>query len=127
MNAELLYKDAALNELAEEANVAQFVSFDAKLRQRFAWIRGHAPNVRFPSVEAAVAAVLESAPEHRLNIRSYTPEAAKRREFLYALDSTADVMAALRRLAATGLYTIVNETLDVHDGGVSGVSLGDLL
>src|SRR5205823_8063120 len=71
--------------------------------------------------------VLEAAPEHRLNIRSYTPEAAKRREFLYALDAAADVMAALRRLAAAGLYTIVNETLDVNDGGVSGVALGDLL
>ena len=33
----------------------------------------------------------------------------------------------LRRLAEQGLYTIVNETIDVKDGGVSGVAFGNVV
>ena len=36
-------------------------------------------------------------------------------------------MAALERLTADGLHTIVNETVDVSDGGVSGVAQGGVI
>lgn len=36
-------------------------------------------------------------------------------------------MSALTRLSAAGLHTIVNETIDIHDGGVSGVLMGNVL
>src|SRR5205085_475757 len=37
------------------------------------------------------------------------------------------IVENVRRLAASGLYTILNETIDVRDGGVSGVVLGDII
>ncbi len=121
------YKDAILDALATRANVAQFVSFDPGLRQRHAWIRGHEPNTSLGTAEGAVGAMLASAPEGSVNIRSFEPHDPKSREFIYGRRSADEVLADLRRLAAEGLYTIVNETVNVDDGGVSGVSFGNVV
>ncbi|HET7464441.1 MAG TPA: hypothetical protein VFJ82_24490 [Longimicrobium sp.] len=121
------HKDEILDRLAASANVAQFVSFDPSLAQRFAWIHGHEPNARFASVEEAVAAILAASPERSVNVRSFEPFDPKSREFIYGLTDVATVVENLRRLSAQGLYTIVNETVDVNDGGVSGVAHGAVL
>lgn len=121
------HKDEILDRLATHANVAQYVSFDPELRQRFAHVHGHEPNARFGSVEDAVAAMLAAAPEASVNIRSFEPFNPKSREFVYGIQRTDDVVSHLRRLSAGGLYTIVNETVDVNDGGVSGVAHGNVL
>ena len=118
------HKDQVLDGLARRGNVAQCVSFDPALRQRFARVRGHEPNADFGSPGAAVAALLAASPEGSVNIRSYEPHDAKSREFLYGLRDPDAVLAALRRLSGQGLHTIVNETVDVDDGGVSGVAYG---
>jgi len=62
-----------------------------------------------------------------VNVRSFDPATAKSREFVYGLKTVDAIAANVRRLAATGLYTILNETIDVNDGGVSGVLLGDVI
>lgn len=121
------HKDTVLDRLAAVANVAQFVSFAPDLRQRHSRIRGYAPNHRFQGPEDATAALLAASPEGSVNIRSYTPERPKSREFVYGVRSAAEAARHIRRLAGEGLYTIANETIDVHDGGVSGVIFGDLL
>ncbi|HEU4556562.1 MAG TPA: hypothetical protein VFS20_01890 [Longimicrobium sp.] len=118
------HKDEILDRLARDANVAQFISFGPALDQRFAWVHGHEPNVRFATVEQAVEAILAAAPEGSVNVRSFQPFDAKSREFIYGLKDAGEVVAQLRRLGAGGLYTIVNETVDVNDGGVSGVAYG---
>ena len=122
-------KDAVLNALADTANVAQFVSFapgpDAK--QRFSRIRGYDPNHLFASLEDAVRALIASSPEGSVNIRSFRPDRPKDNEFLYALTHLEDVARGTRRLASAGFYTIVNETVDVNDGGVSGVAYAGIL
>lgn len=121
------FKDQILDQLARRANVAQFVSFDPRLAQRFAWITGHAPNQSFVSPASAVAALLAKSPEHSINIRSFEPHDPKSRDFLYGLKQVDEAIVALRGLAGRGLHTIVNETVDVDDGGVSGVTFGDLV
>lgn len=120
-------KDEILDALAREANVAQFVSFAPDLAQSHARLRGFPPDHRFATPEEAVAVLLERTPERSVNIRSYDPDSPKSREFLYGGTDAAAVAGELRRLAAAGLWTIVNETIDVNDGGVSGVAFGDLL
>jgi hypothetical protein len=121
------YKDQILDSLAERANVAQFVSFDPKLRQRFARISGYSANRRFPSVRAALDVLLRKSSEASVNIRSFAPSDSKSREFVYGVRNLDDLENHVRRLAESGLYTIANETIDVRDGGVSGVALGDLI
>lgn len=121
------FKDAILDALAQRANIAQFVSFSPQLEQRYARVYGYEPNHRFDSVAAAVGAVLAAASGVSVNVRSFDPLNPKSREFVYGLNSVDAAENAVRRLAEAGLYTIVNETIDVCDGGVSGVALGDLI
>jgi hypothetical protein len=122
-----LVKDAVLDGVSEVANVAQFVSFAPDTRQRYARIRDHAPNHRFESVERACETLLANSPDNSVNVRSFTPESPKSREFIYGLRTIEEAASGVRRLAADGLYTIVNETVNVNDGGVSGVALGDVI
>jgi hypothetical protein len=122
-----LIKDAVLDRVSEAANVAQFVSFDPEARQRYARIHEHEPNHTFESVERAVETLLAASPDSSVNVRSFTPENPKSREFIYGLRTVEEAVAGVRRLAAEGLYTIVNETVNVNDGGVSGVALGDVI
>ncbi|MFL6194455.1 MAG: hypothetical protein ACJ75H_09810 [Thermoanaerobaculia bacterium] len=121
------FKDDILDRIARRSNVAQFVSFGPDLAQRHAWIRGHQPGHRFGSLEDAVSAILAASPEGTVNVRSWEPENPKSRSFLYARRDPGEILAAVRKLAGEGLYTILNETVDVLDGGVSGVAFGEAL
>ncbi|HSR51034.1 MAG TPA: hypothetical protein VLV83_09395 [Acidobacteriota bacterium] len=120
-------KDTLLDELARRGNVAQFVSFAPDLTQRRVWISGREPNRRFRSPKRAVEQLLAASPEGAVNIRSFEPERPKSREFLYRQTGAEDIHQHLRRLGDEGLYTIVNETIDIHDGGVSGVVCGEVI
>jgi hypothetical protein len=119
-------KDQTLDRLAETANVAQFVSFGpgAELPQRFARVHGHSVNHHFATPQQAVEALLDRSIATSVNIRSFDPSKPKGSQFIYGLRRSEDVLLSLRSLAGNGLYTIVNETIDIHDGGVSGVALG---
>ncbi|HWT01834.1 MAG TPA: hypothetical protein VN256_16425 [Pyrinomonadaceae bacterium] len=122
-----LLKDEVLSRLADVANVAQFVSFDPRPEQRHARIYGYEADHPFGSVEAAASALLKASPDKSVNVRSFLPGESKSLEFLYGLTGVEKVSAEVRRLASNGFYTIVNETVNVNDGGVSGVLLGDTL
>lgn len=122
-----MLKDDGLVALSTTANIAQFVSFS----------RGPSPQVRHVQITHFDAGEVQRSPQDilqaliaragRVNIRSYEPSSPKSKEFIYGLSNVDEVMTAVRRLAAAGLYTIVNETVEVNDGGVSGVVLGDII
>jgi hypothetical protein len=121
-----LFKDAVLDALAKNANVAQFVSFgpDRDPATRFVWVRGAGKS--HIGLRQAVEALIAQSVDGRVNVRSFLPEQPRSHEFIYGIDAIDDVVASVERLAASGLYTIVNETIDINDGGVSGVSHGGL-
>jgi len=124
-----LHKDAILDRIAERANVAQFVSFGPGPHPplRYSRLRGRPANDAFRDIHEAVGALMNASVDGSVNVRSYDPYQPRSHEFVYGLRELSDVVAAVERLAATGLHTIVNETIDVNDAGVSGVAYGDLL
>ncbi|MGK7950421.1 MAG: hypothetical protein AB4368_16955 [Xenococcaceae cyanobacterium] len=121
------YKDSILDNLAAQANVAQFISFSPTLEQRYARIYGYEANYKFTSLLEAINAILSRSPEHSVNVRSFNPLNPKSREFIYGLKDVDTIKDAVHRLASEGLHTIINETIDIDDGGVSGVLLGDII
>lgn len=127
----MLHKDIALDRLAELGNVAQFVAMrplaSGDLNISTNRIAGCDANQSFDSVAIAVEALLAQSAESAVNIRSFLPEDPRSREFVYRITELNDVLAHLKRLAAQGLHLIVNETIDVEDGGVSGVVQGDVI
>src|SRR5260370_11193683 len=108
-------KDSVLNRIADSANIAQFVSFDPKRQQRHSRIRGCKIDHTFGSITEAAAALLNVSGS--VNVRSFEPNSAKSRDFIYGLKTSDDVSSVVSTLSATGLYTIINETIDVQDGG----------
>jgi len=117
-------KDDHLASIAMNHNVARFISFGvgAEPPLRHAVIDTHGT---CSDLETGVRALLSIAPSVNLRVFSTTP--IKSAPFHYGLSSLTDTVALVRRYAANGLYTIVNETIDVDDGGVSGVSLGGIV
>jgi len=120
------FKDEQLNQLADLGNVAQFVSFAPNGTQRFARILGDPARTTFKTIDSAIERLLFASREGRINIRSFKPEMRQGNEFLYGLTDVQTAVAAINRLAASGMFVIANETIDVNDGGVSGVSQGGL-
>lgn len=117
-------KDEVLDHLASYCNVAQFVSFAPDQSVRFARVRGVDPRSRFDDPAGALAALFGVAPERSVNVRSFRRGETKGQEFVYGLTTVAAALDAVERMTSSGLNVIVNETVDVNDGGVSGVIYG---
>jgi hypothetical protein len=131
VKSDSLRKDASLNLMAERGfNVAQFVSFAPRNRKpelAFGRIAGQSANARFVNLRSALEALLNASAERSINVRSFHPHDAQSREFIYGLKNIDTAASAVERLSGEGLHTIVNETIDVTDGGVSGVLMGGVL
>lgn len=127
----MLHKDIALDQLAEVGNVAQYVALRptaaGALQISTNRIAGCEANHEFATCEEALEILLARSSEAAVNIRSYLPQDPQSREFIYRITKLSDVLTQLRRLAAEGLHLIVNETIDVEDGGVSGVVQGNVI
>ncbi|TIP78163.1 MAG: hypothetical protein E5X58_43015, partial [Mesorhizobium sp.] len=123
-------KDETLDRLAETFNVAQFVSFAPAVggpAQQFCRIAGFEANHQFESVADAIQALFERSSEGTVNVRSFSAQQSQSREFIYGVDTAAAAVTAVERMADEGAFTIVNETIDVSDGGISGVVMGDVV
>ncbi|MBN9217653.1 MAG: hypothetical protein J0I79_06850 [Mesorhizobium sp.] len=123
-------KDRSLDRLAETGNVAQFVSFspeDGRGRQEFSRVAGHTPNDPFLSERMALETLLRLSPDGSINLRSFSPSDPRSREFVYGIKNLEEAVSALHRLLESGLFVIANETVDVRDGGVSGVAQGGVI
>ncbi|MGE5829561.1 MAG: hypothetical protein ACM30G_14555, partial [Micromonosporaceae bacterium] len=79
-----------------------------------------------PDVDTAAEELLRRG-AGQVNVRSFLPDRDKGNPFHYGLQRVADVASTVRALAADGYSTIVNETIDIHDGGISGVALNDVI
>lgn len=125
-----LHKDEALDRLAEIGNVAQFIAYrpgTPGLLQSTSRLAGFPPNAAPQNMREAAAALLAASGEGAVNVRSYMPDDPRSREFIYGLSSVEEAVGHLERLGTEGLHLILNETVDVNDGGVSGVAQGDVI
>jgi hypothetical protein len=118
-------KDEVLDDLAARFNVAQFVSFSPNLEQRFCRILGIDRGHRFADYREAIRTVFVRSGEKSVNVRTFLADNPQTTDFAYGLKSVDEAIAKVEEFTAKGLFTIVNETIDVNDGGVSCVVLGD--
>lgn len=126
---DLALKDDGLSFLADAANVAQFTSFapGAPPLMRHSRLQGYEPDDPFESPEAAIGELLRLSADNSVNVRTFHPDDPKSKDFHYGLTTIDEAAALVRSHAINGMYTIVNETIDIHDGGVSGVMLGGVI
>lgn len=121
-------KDERLAAAAREFNVAQFVSFSAgpSPAVRHSRVRGR-PHDEPLEPLTAIRTLLDRSDAKLVNVRSFLPNRDKGNPFHRDIGAPAEVLDIVRTLAAQGYTTIVNEVIDVRDGGVSGVKLNDVL
>lgn len=123
------YKDDVLATIAERGgNIGQFTSYTPNGRQRYARIRGIDPAHRFKTIEAAIRAILDTGAPF-VNIRSFLPKKSDGNPFIMGrngFETPEKLGAKARELIAQGFYLILNEELDVNDGGFSGVLMGNV-
>src|ERR1700742_4814400 len=113
-----LRKDVSLDELARVGNVAQFVSFSPDVnrpRQEFCRVAGFDANHKFPTLADALRSLIEQSPDGTINLRSFTPDNPRSRDFHYGLSDLTKAEALVRSMSAEGLFVIANETVDVSD------------
>jgi hypothetical protein len=120
-------KDRSLDELARVGNVAQFVSFAPSADQQFSRVTGFEANHVFATNREAIEALLAASPEGTINVRSFEPQSPRSRDFRYGVPHADEALALVDRLTSEGLFVIANETVDVADGGVSGVIQGGVI
>lgn len=121
------YKDEMLNYLANNFNIAQFASFSPSLEFRFARIAGREPNNFDSSLEHTIEQLIQNSEDKSVNIRTFKPDITKGNPFHYGIKDAKQAAAIVRKEAKEGFYTIVNETIDVSDGGVSGVLMNNII
>lgn len=121
------YKDEILINLTKEGNIAQFVSFAPNGKQRYSAIKYFDINHKFSSTKEAITTLLSKSEDKSVNIRSFVPDSPKSNKFIYGIKSCEEVLYLLQILRSEGKYVIVNETIDIHDGGVSGVIMHNII
>lgn len=116
-------KDRQLRDTSEVANTAYFASFAAHT----AWFRHSnlpaGPDRRRRSVTETVDELLSLSANSSVNVRTFQAHSPQGNPFHYGLTDSSQVAELVRRATDDGYFAIVNETVDQHDGGVSGVSL----
>jgi len=123
----LKLKDEVLDYISSNFNVAQFASFSPDLTPRFSRIYGFDPNYHTEKIENTLQLLLDNSQENSINIRTFKPGILKGNPFYYGIQSVTEAYILLKQSAEAGYYTIVNETIDINDGGVSGVVMNDIL
>src|SRR5689334_9137738 len=94
-------KDERLVELADEHNVAQFVSFSPGPDVRYSRIRGYAPDQAFTGVHDAITALIRMS-AGTVNIRSFRPGQDTGNPFEYGIGKAEDAARIVSSLAAEG-------------------------
>ncbi|MBD3177844.1 MAG: hypothetical protein GF320_21935 [Armatimonadia bacterium] len=113
-------KDTALVELAKDGfNVAQFISWSPGV-QRHSAIRGFPLDHPFDDVRALLEVV------GSVNLRTWRHDRLEGCPFIYGVDKAPMAHARIEHFGHEGYRVIANETIDVNDGGVSGVTHGDV-
>lgn len=130
MNKSIEMKGEKLNYILEKnlGNIAQYISIGLDKKVKFAHINGYEYNSEM-DLKTLIIRLLESAPSKLINIRSYSPEVMKGNKLIYGmkLKDIDEILWLIENNSKNGKYSIINENIDINDGGVSGVVLGNII
>lgn len=127
-----MLKDDKLHNIVEKnlGNIAQFISFSPIKEEGLKYV--HISKYRHSdlcNIRLLIEKLIEASSYKAVNIRSFSPEMMKGNRFVYnkSIKDLDEIISIIEENAANGKYSIVNENIDVNDGGVSGVVLGDII
>lgn len=105
--------------LGKLINVAEFISIGVD-----GGIRHNCTNSECVEIEGAISSLIER--KGSVNVRSFSKDnQQKSTRFIMGITDVSEVLFIIDKNKSENLISIVNENIDVNDGGVSGVILGD--
>lgn len=118
-----MLKDENLDRMAESGlNVAQFFSVSPEQKIRFRRMCGYTVDSTTELQLADLAErLLNSTASSSVCIRTFKKDRMQSNPFIFGLDSVESIVSNVSSLTSQGYYVIVNENLELDDGGVSGV------
>lgn len=123
-----MLKDDVLARLAATHNVAQFVSVGAGDPPRLRHVVMRDAPDGLTDLREAIDLLLRRSRDGLVNVRTFDPAGVGRSlKFHRDLSEVEPVLAAVTAAAQAGTFSIVNEVIDVSDGGVSGVALPEVV
>lgn len=125
-----ILKDEKLNNvvLKEYGNIAKFVSFGSEKELRYIYI-DEKRNIKDNSNKNLIIELIKASKSKAVNIRTYSPERMKGNKLIFDknIKDIDEIMSVLEENTQNGMFSIINENIDIDDGGVSGVVLGDVI
>lgn len=124
-----IFKDdklAYINDM-ELGNIAQYISIDPNGKIKHIQISNYVESEA--NLEQLIAALIKSSRSGAVNIRSFSSHIMKGNKLVYnkTIHDIEEIIQQVRQNCSEGKYSIINENIDINDGGVSGVVLGDII
>ena len=120
-------KDDVLADLSRTANIAQFFSVRAESPNAIRHICINGVDRDVLPIEDGIRQLLSASLDGKVNVRTFTHKHSKGGAFLMGLTNAGEILSAIDRFTKSGVSVIVNESIDIHDGGISGVVLGETI
>ncbi len=125
-------KDDKLNYLATTklANTAQFISFKPakEITLQHVNIRNYNYEER-STYKKIITDLINHSNSKFVNIRSFSHDSMKGNRLIMnkGIDDLKEIINIVKENAVKDKFTIINENIDISDGGVSGVVLGNII
>lgn len=123
-----MLKDEKLNYMMKNgSNIARFISVNPDMEIRFINIDGNYE--RKGTLKECIVDLINISNSKSVNIRSFAKDSMKGHKFVYGktIEDIEGIIEIIKENSSNGKYSIINETIDVNDGGVSGVVLNNVI
>lgn len=124
-----LLKDDKLALMIEKlgCNTAKFISITPNKRIKHIYIdKNYTYN---GDLKKCILDLIKSSNSKSINIRSFSLTSMKGHSLVYGKkkDDIDEIIRIIQENCELNKYSIINETIDINDGGVSGVVLGNII
>jgi hypothetical protein len=124
-----LLKDDKLSFMHEHmgCNIARYISVAPDMNVRY--IKIDKDYVYKGDLKECILDLIEVSNSKSVNIRSFSLESMKGHSLVYGKQANEidEILNVIQKNCNENKYSIINETIDVNDGGVSGVILGNII
>ena len=124
-----LLKDDKLSFMYEhmECNIARYISIAPDMSIRY--INIDKDYVCKSDLKECILDLIGVSNSKSVNIRSFSLESMKGHSLVYGKQANEinEILNVIQKNCNENKYSIINETIDVNDGGVSGVILGNII
>ena len=122
-------KDDELSFMYEKmrCNIARFISISPNMQVKHLYL---CDNYKYKgNIKRCILDLINLSDSKSINIRSFSSDCMKGNSLVYGKTSEDidEILQIVKKNCSENKISIVNETIDINDGGVSGVALGNII